>query len=206
MVMAAIHHLDWMGWDQDNLVNIVTRYNSSPIEEITANYSTEDGGRNLDGMNARDSVSGEETFRPDLPDSELMDGDQNNNLVTDIETWANSIAENNWGPENYEALRLNMLSVIPGVNGKSVHSDRDARDIGLVLDDEAIQYIGECYNESADLANEVSKEGLEIEMSTEDVRNSGRYVGVTSGEDGLEVDTIYSQEEGREKMREPVEL
>jgi hypothetical protein len=204
--MNALHNMPWMNWEDDNILNIVTRYASRPGELVTANYSTEDGGRNLDGTIARGSNSGRDEVVENIPDSEVMDGDIGNFLVTDLGTWRQSMEEENWESHNYEALRLNFLSSIPGIKGPSIQSNSPQEDVGIVLNDDAIQYIGESYNESAGSVNEVSKDGLEIASTTEDIRNSGRYVGVTAGEDGLEVDTIYSQEEGKQKMREAVDL
>ena len=205
-IMHAIHDLPWMGWDQDNIVNIVTRFNSAATEQITVNYSTGDGDRNLDGTIASDSISGEETYIENIPDSELMDGNGVNVLVTDMKAWEDSIEENNWGPENYKAMRLNTQSVIPGFKGPFARADRDSRDIGLVLDSAALTSIGNHYNDSPASVNEVTEAMLEIELATEPVRNAGRYVGVTAGNDGLEVDAIYAEEEGEAKLREPIDL
>lgn len=69
-----------------------------------------------------------------------------------------------------------------------------------------MNYVGEHYDDSAEAVGDVSEEALEIGMSTVPVRSSGRYVGVTAGNDGLEVDGIYAEEEGKAKLREPIEL
>jgi hypothetical protein len=204
-VMNAVHNLDWMGWDQDNLVNIVTRYASRPDEHILSNYSTEDGGRNFDGMIARDEASGEHTYIENIPDSEVMDGDAVNFLTTDMENLRMLKEEGEMTADGWETTQITMQSIVPGIYGPSIHADR-SEDHNMVFDGDALSYIGENYDESAGLANEVSKEGLEVKMSTEDVRNSGRYIRVTAGEDGLEIDAIYSQEEGRERLREPINL
>jgi len=205
-VTNALHNMPWMNWEDDNILNIVTRYASRPGELVTANYSTEDGGRNLDGTIARGDASGRDEVVENIPDSEVMNGDGVNVLVTDMEAWEKAEDEE-WDGDSYKGLRLAMQSIIPGIKGMSIQAeDQFARDKGIVFDSEALQYIGESYSGSAESANEVSMEGLQIGMATEDVRNSGRYVGITAGEDGLEVDTIYSQEEGREKLREPIEF
>jgi hypothetical protein len=210
-VMNAIHNLDWMGWKQDNILNIVTRYNSRPGEEITINYNTRDnGGRNLDGTIARDGGSGPQTYIKNIPDSEVMDGDEGNALVTDIkghktlkqnaEENGNSFDEGDW-----RGLQLSMQSIVPGLKGPSVHADR-VPDRNLIFDADAFEYIGEHYKDSAEAVNDVSDEALEIGMSSVPVRSSGMYVGVTAGKDGLEAAAIYSQAKGKEKMKQPVEL
>lgn len=205
-VMNAIHNLDWMGWDQDNILNIVTRYNSRPGEDVTVNYSTEDGGRNLDGMFAADSGSGEETYIENIPDSQITSGSGGNFLTMDVESIQDVIqGADSLGEDDWEMLHMTMQSVVPGIKGPSIHDDR-AQDRNIIFDEEAIRYLSENYNDSAESVNEVTDEALEIGMSTVQVRSSGRYVGVTAGEDGLEVDSVYSQEEGREKMKEPVDL
>jgi hypothetical protein len=209
-VMHAIHNLDWMGWKQDNILNIVTRYASRPGEEITVNYSTEDGDRHLDGTIARDGHSGKSTYIKNIPNSELMDGDEGNALVTDIkghktlkqnaEENGNSFDEGDW-----RGLQLSMQSIVPGLKGPSVHADR-VPDRNLIFDADAFEYIGEHYNDSAEAVNDVSDEALEIGMSSVPVRSSGMYVGVTAGKDGLEADAVYSEDKGEEKMGEPLDL
>jgi|GEM_PF-7103581 len=207
-VMNAIHNLDWMGWNQENIVNIVTRYNSQPMEQVTANYSTEDGGRNLDGTIARDSASGPQKYIEDIPDSELMDGDVGNFLTTDMENLRKLVDEGEMTPNGWETTQITMQSIVPGIKGPSEHDNRSLEDAdrNLLFDGDALTYIGEHYRDSAEAVNEVSGEALEIGMSTVPIRTSGRYVGVTAEEDGLEVDAVYSQEEAEEKLREPVEL
>lgn len=205
-MMHALHNeLDWMNWEDDNIVNIVTRYNSAPMQNLNANYKTEDGDRNLDAMFAHGEASGEDTFYKDVPDSEIMDGDTVNNLTTDVESIKGTIREADLNEDDWEMLRMTMQSIVPGIKGPSTHDER-AQDRNIIFDEEAIQYLGENYGDSAESVNEVSEEALEIGMSTVPIRASGRYVGVTADEDGLEVDSIYSQEEGKEKMRQPVEL
>lgn len=202
-VMHAIHGLPWMGWDQDNIVNIVTRYNSAPMEQITVNYSTGDGGRHLDGTIASDSISGEETYIENIPDSGLMDGNQGNLLVTDMES--NREVSDGFSEEDWRGLQLSMQSVVPGLKGPSNFDER-VRDRNIIFDGDAMNYVGEHYDDSAEAVGDVSEEALEIGMSTVPVRSSGRYVGVTAGNDGLEVDGIYAEEEGKAKLREPIEL
>ncbi|GGL25419.1 hypothetical protein GCM10009037_06260 [Halarchaeum grantii] len=212
-VADAISNLDWMGWDQDNIINFVTRYNSRPGQEVTVNYSTEDSeGRNLDGTIARDDGSGPQTYIKDIPNSELTDGDEGNFLATDIDgfnTLRKNAKENGntFDEDDWRGIKLSLQSIVPGINGPTINDDgQSVADRNIIFDGDAMNYIGEAYDESAEAVNELSEEALEIDMATVPIRTSERYVGVTAGEDGLEVDSVYSQEEGEKKMREPVEL
>lgn len=205
-VGKAVHNeLDWMNWENRNLVNIVTRFNSSPFQEVTANYSTEDGGRNLDGMIARDDASGEQTYIENIPDSEYMDGDEGNFLTTDIENLRMLKESGEMTSDGWEMTQLTMQSIIPGAYGPDVN-DGPVRNRNIIFDGDGLNYIGEHYNESPEAVNEVSEESMEIEMASVPVRTEGNYIGVTAGQDGLEIDAVYSQAKGEEKMRDPVEL
>ncbi|QDX41229.1 hypothetical protein [Salarchaeum sp. JOR-1] len=191
-----------MNWENRNLVNIVTRHNSAPGQQVTVNYNT-DEGRILDGTWARGENSGPQEYIENIPDSELMDGDEGDFLITDTEVIKRSKKAGRIEEEGWENIQIEMQSVIPGAYGPDVN-DGPVRNRNIIFDGDAMTYIGEHYDDSAEAVNEVTVESMEIAMATAPLRDSGRYVGVTAGGEGLEVDAIYSHDEGKEKMSEPV--
>lgn len=208
-IVHALNQHPEIGWEQKNLTNIVTWYASQPGEMVTINYEGENTPRQADGMWDRQTAD-KTNYMPNIPDSEAMDGDEGNFLITDTEVIKEAKEAGRLDAESWENIQLAMQTIVPGIIGRSVnangHSGRDAKDNQFRFNGDAINYIGESYKDSADAMLDVTIDGIEIDAATEDARLEGNYIEIGADEEGLYTTEVYDEDKGEEMMKQPVDF